>query len=311
MLPLTLLKWKSRDVSPKSHSFLIDFNQIHVRNLFLFCFALSISRQYFGENIHCQLDGHKVSQSFLDTKCFINGTLTNFSGVENPILPVLYHDYYQWVSIVLLLQALSFHLPFRLYSKTLHSYVQELTIQKVEPSEYDRVFQVITASQGHGMFWKLWTLECVYAAHLLCQIVLLNVFFHRVWSLSSWSWSAIPMLFPDMGTCLYDYFSGGGQTTGRFRCLLPLNSVYRKIFWVVYGLFASLLVLHTIFFLYRLLLTIRKGPKWINMWWSLQIATSVSKSWHGKQVLHKKWRRYMDNETDYVSMELQKVECNN
>ncbi|GFR05878.1 innexin [Trichonephila clavata] len=200
---------------------IVDFNQIHVRNLFLFCFALSISRQYFGENIHCQLDGHKVSQSFLDTKCFINGTLTNFSGVENPILPVLYHDYYQWVSIVLLLQALSFHLPFRLYSKTLHSYVQELTIQKVEPSEYDRVFQVITASQGHGMFWKLWTLECVYAAHLLCQIVLLNVFFHRVWSLSSWSWSAIPMLFPDMGTCLYDYFSGGGQTTGRFRCLLP------------------------------------------------------------------------------------------
>ncbi|GFQ78857.1 hypothetical protein TNCT_633701 [Trichonephila clavata] len=64
-------------------------------------------------------------------------------------------------------------------------------------------------------------------------------------------------------------------------------------------------------FLYRLLLTIRKGPKWINMWWSLQIATSVSKSWHGKQVLHKKWRRYTDNETDYVSMELQKVECNN
>ncbi|GFQ81828.1 uncharacterized protein TNCT_655541 [Trichonephila clavata] len=98
-------------------------------------------------------------------------------------------------------------------------YVQELTIQKVETCEYDRVFHVITTSQGNGMFWKLWTLECCYDAHLLCQIVLLNVFFHRLWSLSSWSWSAIPILFPDMGTCIHDYFSGGGQTTGRFRCL--------------------------------------------------------------------------------------------
>ncbi|GFQ78692.1 innexin [Trichonephila clavata] len=117
--------------------------------------------------------------------------------------------------------ALSFHLPFRLYSKTLHSYVQELTIQKVEPSEYDRVFQVITASQGHGMFWKLWTLECVYAAHLLCQIVLLNVFFHRVWSLSSWSWSVIPMLFPDMGTASMTIFQGEGKRPEGFVVYSP------------------------------------------------------------------------------------------
>ncbi|GFY61761.1 innexin [Trichonephila inaurata madagascariensis] len=314
MLPLALLKWKSRDVSPKSHSLLVDFNQIHVRNLFLFCFALSISRQYFGENINCQIDGHRVSQSFLDTKCFINGTLTNFSGVQEPILPVLYHDYYQWVSIVLLLQAISFHLPFRLWSKNIHSYVQELTIQKFEKSECDRVFNVITSSKGNGIFWKIWTLECFYAAQLICQIFLLNLFFHRVWSLSRWSWSAIPILFPEMGTCIYDYFSGGGQTAGRFRCLLPLNSVYRKVFFVIYGLFAILLVLHKVFFLYRLFLTIRLGPKWINMWWSLQIAQDVANSWHGKQTLNRKWRRFTDKteslESDYVSMELQKVECN-
>ncbi|GFS52511.1 innexin [Trichonephila inaurata madagascariensis] len=164
MLPLTLLKWKSRDVSPKSHSLLIDFNQIHVHNLFLFYFALIISRQYFGENINCQTDGHRVSQSVLDTKCFINGILTNSSGGEEPILPVLYQDYYQWVSIVLLLQAISFRLPFRLWSKNIHSYVQELTIQKFEKSKYDRVFNVITSSKGNVNFgkyghWNVFTLH--------------------------------------------------------------------------------------------------------------------------------------------------------
>ncbi|GFQ73580.1 innexin [Trichonephila clavata] len=108
-------------------------------------------------------------------------------------------------------KALSFHLPFRLYSKTLHSYVQELTIQKVEPSEYDRVFQVNYRFSGHGMFWNYgpWNVCMLHTSS--AKIVLFNVFFHRVWSLSSWSWSAIPMLFPDMGTCLYDYFSGEGK----------------------------------------------------------------------------------------------------
>ncbi|GFY40488.1 hypothetical protein TNIN_7361 [Trichonephila inaurata madagascariensis] len=56
-----------------------------------------------------------VSQSFGPN--VLSTHLDNFSGVQEPILPVLYHDYYQWVSIVLLLQAISFHLPFRLWSK--------------------------------------------------------------------------------------------------------------------------------------------------------------------------------------------------
>ncbi|GFU09640.1 innexin [Trichonephila clavipes] len=106
---------------------------------------------------------------------FHHSTLTNFSGVKEPILPVLYHDYYQWVSIVLLLQAISFHLPFQLCSKNIHSYVQELTIQKYENSECDGVFNVIS-SKGNGIFWKIWTLECFYAAQLICQMFLLNLF---------------------------------------------------------------------------------------------------------------------------------------
>ncbi|GFT26052.1 uncharacterized protein NPIL_17131 [Nephila pilipes] len=116
-----------------------------------------------------------------------------------------------------------------------------------------------------------------------------------------------------MGTCMYDYFTSGGQTTGKFRCLLPLNSVYRKVFCVVYGLFVVLMVLHKVFFLYRLILTIRMGPKWVNMWWSMQIAKNEAKTWYDKQTLTKKWRRmrfagYDETlENAYVSMEMQKV----
>ncbi|GFR15886.1 innexin [Trichonephila clavata] len=176
MLPLTLLKWKSRDVSPRVIVLLFQPNPRSQLISLLFCPQHFPS--IFGENIHCQLDGHKVSQSFLDTKCFINGTLTNFSGVENPILPVLYHDYYQWVSIVL------FYKPFPfIYLSTVFQNPSFLCTRvdysESEPSEYDRVFQVIAPLKAMACLETM-TLECVYAAHLLCQIVLLNVFFHRV-----------------------------------------------------------------------------------------------------------------------------------
>lgn len=107
MLPLLhLLKWKgSHRGNIQSCSMLVDFNQIHIRNLFLFCFGLGLAKQMFGENIECQHNKHDIEKKVLEMKCFINYTRTTFMD------ETLIHDFYQWIPVILLLLAFSFHFP--------------------------------------------------------------------------------------------------------------------------------------------------------------------------------------------------------
>lgn len=303
-----LLKFKGSCVSPRSHSLLVDFNQIHVRNIFLFSFALCMARQLFGDKINCQLDRQGIGQVVLDTKCFINGTHTDLLEPQYATLPVLYHDYYQWVPIILLLMALSFYLPFRVWSRHVHNYMEELTTKIEDEESCDRIFHVITLSKGNNLYWKTWFLESVYALHLIIHIILLNQLFHRVLSLSGWSWSAIQLLFPEMAACFYDYFTGGTQTAGKFQCLMPLNNVYRKIFYVLYFLFCVLIPLHVTFFLYRMIWALRMGKNWVNMWWCIQISQQAAKKWQAYQKLSESWdsfRRIRSEEIQNVELKLQ------
>lgn len=303
MFPIMqLVKWKQAHIPKWSHSALVDFQQIHVRNIFLFCFGLSMSRQFFGANIICQLDGNSLSQDFADTKCFINSTFTNFSKTNDAIVPVLYHDYYQWISIVLLMLAINIHFPFRIWSKHVSQFIKEITANLKTTEDCTRVIQVIQDSRGDYLFWKTFGLECAYFIHLVIQIVLLDWFFNHMWSLSGWSYTVINMLFPETALCFYEYYTGGGNSSGRFRCLLPLNSVYRKIFWVLYSLYLGLLVLHASFFVYRLFLAIYFGKKWINMWWSIKIAKGQAQSWSAKNTLHQALiqRRVTLKEREYL-----------
>lgn len=299
-----LLKWKLSNVPQWSHSTLVDLQQLYVRNVFLFCFGLSMTRQFFGPNIICQLDGNRLTQDMLDTKCFINGTFTDFSDTENAIVPSLNHNYYQWVSLVLLLMAFSFHFPFRMWAKYASQFIKELSTCLKTEEDCCRVIHIIRQSRGNHLFWKMFLLECIYFMHLVLQIVLMDQFFNRIWSLSKWSHTAIDLLFPDMSSCFYDFYSVGGITTGRFRCLLPLNSVYRKVFWIIYPVFVSLMALHVLFFVYRLCLAIYFGKEWINEWWCVQVAKSRAESWLAKDSLHKAWvqRKKTFGKEEYVSM---------
>lgn len=308
MLPFaSILKWKHSNVCYRSYSLLIDTHQIYVRNIYLFCFALSMTRHIFGENIICQLDGNKLSQIMLDTKCFVNGTFTNLTHTKNPVMPILYHDYYQWVPIVLLLLAFSFYFPYRIWSSYVSGFIKEITTDIKSAEDCYKIFQVIHDSKGDGLYWKTLALECWYVIQLSIQIFIIDVFFNRMLSLSSWSWKIIPILFPEMASCFYDYYSGGGMTTGRFRCLLPLNSVYRKIFVVLYWAMAGLLVLHGLFLIYRIMLVIVLGLKTINVWWCVQIAQSQANSWHAKRILKEQWKNpklaLTKKENEYVCME--------
>lgn len=281
----------------KSHSFLVDLYQTHVRNLLLFGFGLSMARQIFGENIICHLMKQSVTQSYADTKCFINGTMTLGDH------PTVYHDYYQWIAIVLLLLALGVYWPFSIWFQFNGSYIKEISTNITDEKSCERVMEVLKSSRGCGMFWKTWTLEIVYALHLLMMGYALDRFFNHMWSKSGWSWTAIDILFPESGRCFVDYYSGGDVTIGRFTCLLPLNSVYRRVFWVLYLVALLLMCLHVVVFVHRLFLSIRLGREYVDLFWTWKIAETSAETFHAKQMLQEEWNQMYN----FVPIEKYKV----
>ncbi|GBL82613.1 hypothetical protein AVEN_228640-1 [Araneus ventricosus] len=48
-----------------------------------------MARQTMGDPIHCHLDGRHIGQTFLDAKCYINGTKTNLIGHSSRFEPRL------------------------------------------------------------------------------------------------------------------------------------------------------------------------------------------------------------------------------
>lgn len=265
--------------SGKSGSSLADFQHVCMHTFLLACTGLSWARQIFGESIHCHVGRHDVPQVFVDAYCLINGTVT----MDRP--PPLHHDYYQWVSVYLLMLAFSFRIPYLVWSRYCGFYIEELC-----GDQTDRILETIRRSKGYSLFYRTWALEGSYAVLLAVQVYATDLFFNRVWSRSHFSWRAVAKMFPDTGKCEWNYYSGGGLTEGKFVCLLPLNSAYRKIFFVLYGAFVVLILWNMLGIVQRLIRVV-VGRDRVNVEWSLTIAKSNARTWEAKEKIEKYWKR--------------------
>lgn len=268
---LQLVKFNPKN--DQSHSILIDFQQIYMRNVVLFCTGLSMARQLFGENIICQSTVKSLTQNFIDTKCYINGTTTK--GTDGTI----HHDYYQWISVYLLLLAFGFYFPYSIWSKLFGNYLRHLENLADKPNE---AIQVITDSKGNLLFLKTWVLEFFYIIYLIFILYVTDLFFNNLWSLSGWSWNAIYKICPDNGSCVIHYFQSSGDTHASFNCLLPLCSVYRKILLTLYGLVLILILFNVFMIIYRIRLVVHK-KRFINVWWAFLIVQQSTTSWNVKK----------------------------
>lgn len=282
----------------QSYSILVDFQQIYVRNVILFCVCLSMIRLLFGDVIICQNSGNEVSQMFIDTKCFINGTFTKDT------IPFIYHDYYQWVSVYLTLLSIGFYFPYSIWSKFCGSFIRHLEILSEKPND---AIRVIKESKGNLIFFKTLSLEIIYIVHLVIIILLTDLFFNGLWSRFNWSLTAINKIFPDNGTCFVDYFQNSGMTYARLNCLLPLCSIYRKVFSVLYLLCIVLFVSNVIMMIYRITLIYRKW-KFIDMWWAIMIVNQHTISWNVKKELHCELKELFENQKDSLWIKRTTVE---
>lgn len=279
---LQLIKFSSKH--SESHSVLIDFQQIYVRNILLFCTGLGMARILFGQNIICQVTEKSVSQSFVDTKCFINGTMTRDE-------PVIYHDYYQWVSVYLLLLAFGFYFPYSVWTKLFGNYLRYLESLADKPED---VIRVIKDSKGNLIFFKTLALEIFYIFYVMLILYITNIFFNNIWGHFGWSIKSIYTIFPDNGSCFVTYYHSSGSTAGKFNCLLPLSSVYRKIFMLLYGIVLILILLNFLTMLYRVRMIIVRN-KYINVWWAFMIAKQSTVSWNARKKLDLAYYKMLSN----------------
>lgn len=294
MMPLmSLLHFKDSIITRRqSHSWLVDIYQIYIRNVLLFCFGLSIARQVFGETISCHVD-RSIPVQYVELRCFINGTIT--SHMIDDKQKILYHDYYQWVSVLLLLLAFNFYFPFRFWSRICGKYLDEICKKIDDIETCNSVLDTIQLSNGNYIFWKMWALECYYALHTALTLIYLDFFFNNAWSTFGYVFTTVYKTFPIHGTCQFSFYSDGGDGMNSVTCLLPLNIVYRKVFIVLLGITYLMIVLHMLFFMYRILLVIRFGRKFLDVWWSMTITKHAITTWRVKQHLESEWKRMLNN----------------
>lgn len=256
--------------SGKSHSVLVDFQQIYLRNIILFGTGLSTVRLLFGDTIICQgIPPPSLNHNFLNMICYINGTVTD-----------LRHEYYQFTSVFLFLLAFAVQFPFWLWSRFTGREISQLESLADQP---ELAIQAICAPKN--LYMKTVALEIFYAFYWMGLVAVINCFFNGYWSRFYWSWQVIPKLFPDMGRCSLTYYQMSGESTARFNCLLPLSSVYRKVFLVLYWILAILLPYHLIVLTYRAVLWIYYSKTTLERKWIVGILKECTVSWSARKKL--------------------------
>lgn len=276
----------------ESYSIFLTIYHVYVRNILTFCTGLTMIRFLFGNSIECLNDNQHFPQSYMDTKCYINGTFTLEQGH-----PTLYHDYYQWIPVYLVLLAFGFHFPYSLWSQHYGHYLRHLEKLAEKPND---MIQMIQETQGNSIFFKTVALEMFYIVHLVSIVNISNAFFNHLWSRFYWSWRAIYKLFPDKGTCYFEYYHGSGISENKLTCILPLCSVYRKIFFTLYFLVWVLMVVNAWMIVYRILLVLYKR-KFVNTWWAFTIAEQCAVSWNMKKQIKCAMKKGRVNRTDGLS----------
>lgn len=247
--------------------------------------ALLGARQYFGDPIDCLVDG--VHQNVMDTYCWLYSTYTvskkmrgreGLDFVKPGVGPhvdgedeVRYHRYYQWVSLVLMIQAICFYTPryiwkvweggrMRQLSMDVHRFDGENVASKRDLVNY------LYKNMGLNSSYALGFLFCEFISliNVIAQLVFLDYFLEgefRLYGLQVVDFTlqnpderVDPMawVFPKITKCTFSKYgpSGDIQTIDGL-CILTLNNVNEKVFVLVWFVLVAVAIATVINFVYR------------------------------------------------------------
>lgn len=241
--------------------------------LLLACSILTTSRQIFGQPIHCNIHTGTVTLEVFEAYCYMTGTYTlmedgaaNTSLLHGGLGPALgrrdpsteLHSYYQWVCLVLVLQAAACYLPWHAWKAAEGGRVGRL-LAKVsgdpltETSVDDQVANLGDFLLSHrGWFdsaatkllgceaacllsalGQLYTTDLLLGGRFLPLGAALGDYFELRRELST--------VFPTLVMCNMRLFGSTGSIVGVSGvCALPVNIVNEKIFLVLWFVFLVL-----------------------------------------------------------------------
>lgn len=250
--------------------------------MLLCCSALTTGKQYFGSNIHCMTDHFAVNMAVFESWCFMSGTFSiphyrhnNYSQSHAHAYPgvstgdhgsggshkgVIYHNYYQWVNLLLVLQACVAYIPWAWWKSAEGNRISKLTasINKDPLTEVPLEDQV----NGLGNFFirhpkwfdscalKLLVCQGLCLLFSICQmyfmdIVLSHQFLHIGNHIQNWEQlnTALDTIFPLVVMCEMSFFGNSGEVQNASGvCNLPINIINEKIYLIIWVWFLVMIV---------------------------------------------------------------------
>jgi len=262
----------------------------------LCCSALTTSKQFFGSNIHCMLGSSDVPTALFESYCFMKSTFTHAhsyhpnrtvhsNGHSQPGISTgavgasgaekdsIHHNYYQWVCLLLVVQAAMCYLPWQWWKLVERGRVGRL-VEKVnkdpltETPVEEQVAGLARFLGSHSKYFDSCAIKLLLGQSLcliltivqlyLMDIILDNQFLHlgtNIWT----SWSvldrALETIFPITVTCTMNYHGPSGDVTHvSGLCTLPINIVNEKIYLVIWVWYITMIILTVLLLLGKILL---------------------------------------------------------
>eukprot|EP00090_Calanus_glacialis_P017363 TRINITY_DN27054_c0_g1_i1.p1 TRINITY_DN27054_c0_g1~~TRINITY_DN27054_c0_g1_i1.p1 ORF type:complete len:398 (+),score=116.55 TRINITY_DN27054_c0_g1_i1:132-1325(+) len=240
------------------------------------------AKELLGDHIRCirYTDDTQVSEATFNSYCYITETFSlpaNQESVPHPGVgpigqdsEVFHHSYYQWIPYLLFLQSASFYLPYMMnkfsHDNRITKLIQDL--QNVIPyneNRQDKIGDIHLYTQDFFGSHGGWATKLVFSDFMNLVNIVFNIFIVD-WYLKGKFFSYGPRvvdyqlddvksrgadpfndIFPKMTKCTLDVYGPSGSIVNYDGlCVLPINVMNERIFFIIWFIFIPLFFLTVI-----------------------------------------------------------------
>ena len=255
-----------------------------LKQMCLIKYFLNLAKGFWGVDIDC-ISNDDISDRLLRIYCLIHSTFSlddawkkqvgvevAYPGVDEdtPGEKRTYHTYYQWVSLVLFLQALFFYFPRLLWKHFEEGRVEAVTDKLKSDANRDSsialLANMLTESRPiyRSMIFKYSVLEVLNFLNVIIQIIIMDRFLgkqfitygwdvlkHSVWE-SGVRYDPMLKVFPRLTRCTFHLYGSYGDIQKHdAMCILPINTVNEKVYLFLWFWFYFVAVVSLVGLVYR------------------------------------------------------------